>query len=177
MICSRCKKEKEIDQFNNWSRSKNGKQKSCRDCCKQVRLSRGYDEKRRARPDYKQYNDARNRKYVRSIKGRSNYLYIAAKKRAIEKNLPFNITVEFIQYFLLIGVCPKTGFEFDLNTKGRSIRNMFAPSVDRVDNDKGYTFDNVQVVCDMYNHGKGQHSDEDFIKFCHRVALMNPLKE
>lgn len=175
-ICRKCKIEKDISCFSTASRNIGGKTHSCKTCQAAYRKFRRYDELRREQDDYKEYNHKRNKAYIATPKGRAHYLIIAAKKRAIEKNLPFNLTVEYVQVVIFIGICQRTGIKFDLETKGRAIRNAYAPSIDRIDSSKGYTIDNTQIVCDMYNHGKGQHSDEEFIKFCHIVAAKNPMR-
>jgi len=41
---------------------------------------------------------------------------------------------------------------------------MFCPSLDRVDSSKGYTKDNVQLVCRIYNTAKGNGTKEDVMK-------------
>jgi hypothetical protein len=59
-------------------------------------------------------------------------------------------------------VCCKTGIAFRLAecSSPAHERNPFAPSPDRLDNSKGYTKDNVQWVCWMYNQLKGQAGEE-----------------
>ena len=43
--------------------------------------------------------------------------------------------------------------------------SMRSISIDRVDSGKGYTRDNVQLVCQALNHAKRHHSNEDMIDF------------
>ncbi len=47
-------------------------------------------------------------------------------------------------------------------------------SVDRIDNNKGYTLDNVRFVAWGINQALSDNDYEDFIKMCHRVADNNP---
>ena len=54
-------------------------------------------------------------------------------------------------------------------------RNPFAPSPVRIDNSKGYTKENVQWVCWMYNQMRGQATDSDVDKFL--AAIINFNKE
>ncbi len=172
--CTVCHITQDETYFSIAARNVGGKMHSCKNCNKRFRIERGYEQKRASRPEHAEYNARRFKKYAQSTRGRAIYLYNGAKKRALDKNLEFDLTVEYIEQFLIIGICFKTLFRFDLKPRGRSVRNAFAPSVDRIDNNRGYTMDNVQVVCDMYNHGKGQHTDEEFIRFCNRVAKVNP---
>jgi hypothetical protein len=58
--------------------------------------------------------------------------------------------------------CALTGaYMFHANL-GRSHYNAYAPSIDRIDSSRGYTPDNIQLVCLWANCGKGAGSDEDF---------------
>ena len=45
-------------------------------------------------------------------------------------------------------------------TNKLGLNRLFLPSVDRVDNNKGYTTDNVKIVSQGYNILKNIHSDE-----------------
>ena len=42
--------------------------------------------------------------------------------------------------------------------------------LDRIDSNSDYTRANVQMVCNLYNFGKGKHSEIDFIAMCCAVA-------
>jgi hypothetical protein len=72
-------------------------------------------------------------------------------------------------------MCEKTGSGFLLvddgngTSAGRS-RHPRSPSLDRIDRTKGYTADNVQVVCWQYNIAKGELDDANFVRFCRRVV-------
>lgn len=44
-------------------------------------------------------------------------------------------------------------------------------SLDRIDNTKGYTVDNIQWVDKNINRMKSDFGEEAFINFCHRVAM------
>ena len=106
--------------------------------------------------------------------GRARTLYNSAKRRAAKMGLEFNLTYERILSGIIIGKCERSGIDFNL-TALDTWRNPFAPSVDRKDNSGGYTNENIQIVSNLYNTGKGQHTDDEFIKFCHMVAERNPL--
>ena len=45
-------------------------------------------------------------------------------------------------------------------TNELGLNRLFLPSVDRIDNNKGYTIDNVKIVSQGYNILKNIHSDE-----------------
>lgn len=80
--------------------------------------------------------------------GRASALYQSCKARASRKKLAFSMSVESIRFALELGVCQATGIEFDLQSKGRG---PFSPSVDRINNDEGYTDSNIRIVIWAFN--------------------------
>lgn len=104
--------------------------------------------------------------YYSTLTGRANRMFNGAKRRAIEKNIEFTITLEFVKERLEKGICERTGIRFEFITS----HSLFAPSIDRIKNNLGYTKDNVQIVCCAYNMGKKNMSDEDFESFILKAA-------
>jgi hypothetical protein len=45
--------------------------------------------------------------------------------------------------------------------KALGINSLLLPSIDRIDNNKGYTMDNIRIVTNGYNNLKNIHSDAD----------------
>jgi len=187
-ICNHCKIDKSSEFFSVNRARKNGLQAACKDCQKEA-VNRSYEknkDKNKKRylekrdeikirqaayrsnniEKYKEINNARRRK----PKGRARTLFIAAKIRAANKGIEFNLTVEFIEAFILIGKCVRTGISFVLDPHDKYSNHPHAPSIDRKDPFKGYTFDNIQIVCNAYNTGKNQMTDEEFINFCKAVV-------
>ena len=78
-----------------------------------------------------------------------------AKKRAKLKNLEFNITFEdvYIPEF-----CPVLGIELFVSSGTRSPNS---PSLDRIDNSKGYTKDNIMVISLRANQIKNDASVDE----------------
>ena len=66
--------------------------------------------------------------------------------------------------------CAKTGVK--LVWKINADEN-FQGSIDRIDSDDTYAVSNIQLVSTRYNKRKMNDTDEDFIKFCKRVAETN----
>lgn len=52
--------------------------------------------------------------------------------------------------------CAVTGTEFDLVQIHKNHGRPFAPSVDRIDSSKGYTLDNIRLVCLAANYAMNQ---------------------
>ena len=60
------------------------------------------------------------------------------------------------------GRCAITGCEFRRSTKGNHHKSPFAPSLDRIDCRKGYTLDNVRLVCVAVNFAMGEWGEAVF---------------
>jgi hypothetical protein len=88
----------------------------------------------------------------------------AAQKRMQRRGMEFDIDREDIANRILAGRCEMTGLAFDLNVYKNGRRNPFAPSIERIDPSRGYTKDNVQVVCCIYNVAKSDWTVGDVIK-------------
>lgn len=68
------------------------------------------------------------------------------------------------------GVCAMTGLAFFDARSSEGRRKPYAPSIDRIDNSKGYTEDNVRVVLSIVNTAKGDYTDSEFFVMCRAVA-------
>lgn len=84
-----------------------------------------------------------------------------AKQRAKISGLEFNLSPEDIQ---IPRFCPILGVEL-ISHSGSSGGRGHSPSLDRIDNTKGYTKDNIQVISHLANQMKGSASTEQLIKF------------
>lgn len=70
------------------------------------------------------------------------------------------------------GTCPYTGWKLILpiNTAQWLERSPDRASVDRIDSNKGYTKDNIQIVSLIYQQAKSNWLDENVLNFCKSVA-------
>lgn len=82
--------------------------------------------------------------------------------RAMKKGWKFDLTNEWYWQRVNAGVCEKTGLPF-VNKKGK--KSPFQPSVDRINSSRGYTQDNCQVVCLIFNLAKNKFTEKDVYKF------------
>lgn len=86
------------------------------------------------------------------------YLWKAAKKRAKEKSLPFNIAVEDI---VIPDNCPVFGFPLEA---GSMLERWNSPSLDKIIPELGYVKDNIKVISFKANTLKRDGHIEDFEK-------------
>jgi hypothetical protein len=97
---------------------------------------------------------------------RSGSLLAHATTRAKKHDLPITITRAWILERLDAGTCEATGLPFDTRPNeegGGWVRRSFCPSLDRIDPAQGYTPENTQVVCWIYNAAKGTNGHEDVL--------------
>lgn len=71
--------------------------------------------------------------------------------------------------------CAVSGLPFDTDLPGHNLRNPFGPSIDRLDCAKGYTPDNIRIVCVIVNLALNSFGDEALLKMCRAVCEQNPL--
>lgn len=103
--------------------------------------------------------------------GRAGLLVWFAQKRAAANGMDFNLVKEGIAGRILNGVCEATGLPFDLEPgPDKHHANPWAPSLDRKDSRKGYTVDNVQVVCAAYNYAKSEWTDDVLLKLARAIV-------
>lgn len=88
------------------------------------------------------------------------------KKRAFEKGIEMTLTTEEIDY-LSEQNCHYCGGMNDRKWNG----------IDRIDNEKGYTIDNVYPACWICNLMKHEYTEENFIEHCMNISKNYPCDE
>jgi hypothetical protein len=101
-------------------------------------------------------------------------LLSSARKRAKDKQLEFDLDSEWLKPKLNLMKCEATGVDLMLEKRENVCHAPFRPSIDRIDNSRGYTKDNCRVVCVIFNKAKSDCLDEDVIKMA--VSLVKLLK-
>ena len=71
----------------------------------------------------------------------------------------YALDLEWFQTRLGAGVCEATGVPFDLT----ELKSPWSPEVDQIVADGGYSKENTQMVCRMYNMAKETNTHEDVL--------------
>lgn len=158
-ICSVCKIEKSILEFNKTSRKeqkptwvKSLYRYDCKEC--QVARQKRYA----AIPENKLRIRGVQKKYFKSVKGLAVLLYISSKSRAKEKQLDFDLDVDWFIKHITPMKCEATGMQLEMEIDITTHHTYNRPSIDRIDSFKGYTKDNCQIVSVIYNKAKSDGS-------------------
>jgi len=127
--CIKCGEIKSIKEFRQRKDSKNSRRSECKKCISQY-----------------------NKDYSTSLKGKASKIYSSQNQSSKRRghDLPKYTRNEFIEWILsnedylkLHSEWVKSGYE-----------QSMAPSVDRINDYEGYSFDNVQVITWGENHKK-----------------------
>ena len=116
--------------------------------------------------------------YRNTLKGRFVGLCSSAKTRALKKKLKYSITTDDLEelYFRQSGLCAISGLKMTTISGRRHRSNSFVMSLDRIDSEKGYTKDNIQLVCWQANRMKDCLSWDEF-KFWIKTISSQVLNE
>ena len=93
-----------------------------------------------------------------------------ARNRAKRRGQECTITEADVGALIAPGVCAITGLPFVLEWDGPSIKNPWAPSLDRIDVTRGYVPGNVRAVCWIVNHMRGDYPDAVLAKAARAIA-------
>lgn len=99
-----------------------------------------------------------------------NKLLALAKYRAKKKNLEFNLELEDIK---IPKLCPVLGIKLERNRGGKAACPS-SPSIDRIDNDRGYVKGNIKIISYKANTLKSSSSTKDLQKV---ISYMEDSRE
>lgn len=88
-----------------------------------------------------------------------------AKMRCKNSGREFSIGVDDI---IIPDICPILGIKISMNS-GKSGAYRNSPSLDRKDNSKGYTKDNIQVISQLANAMKCHATKEELLLFANWI--------
>jgi hypothetical protein len=174
--CSKCGHVLLIENFSKNPSTSDGLRSSCKKCEAQYRkeyLKNGGLEK------YRIYAKANSVKVITSS------LVSKAKARAKDKNLPFDIDLDYVRSMVgenaeLAFHCPVFGIPLDWsrirNNGNRALPN--SPSIDRIDPARGYIKENIWVISHRANTIKNDATHEELKLVTKAVgeAIVNSLE-
>jgi hypothetical protein len=148
--CTKCKLEKPIEDFHKKKNHKDGRRTRCIECEKEDRV---LAIKNDPKSEYR-------REWRRNIANREKYILRGAKGRAKVRNLEFNLEINDI---LIPEYCPILGVKLTVGVI--SHKDKFGPSLDRIDNTKGYIKGNIMIISKRANAMKNDASLEELKAF------------
>jgi hypothetical protein len=117
----------------------------------------------------KELASARTLQWVRE--NQEARLYQSCRNNSIKRNLEFSISQEDI---IIPEVCPILDVKLtNISGQGRVKTNA---SIDRMDNSKGYTKDNILVVSDLANRMKQNATTEELLAFAKGIINLYDRK-
>lgn len=179
--CTKCAEVKPIDAFHMRNDKKTvNRQAQCKLCINArmriysalphvVAKRAAYHLATRHNPEYKADNIRRGREFYASQIGRAKTLLKGIERRAIRHAELSDVDLSFILDALTLGVCQVTGIPFQFEPHATYGKNPYAPSVDRIDNSKGYTKENTRLVLWQVNLMHGEMTDAELIEMCKAV--------
>lgn len=156
-----------ITEFHKDKHAADGLKSMCKICSR--RKARKWRAKKSKDPEWrKKFND-NNTKY-RKNGGKVLQLFLAAQDRARKKGLDFNITKDDI---IIPKMCPILGIPIEAGNGRRcdvpkkdimlvGAKNS-SPSIDRIDNSKGYVKGNIRVISWRANYLKNNATLNELI--------------
>lgn len=196
--CNKCGETKELSQFGKDKSRNDGLTVSCKICTaiynkeirkkhneKRTEYNREYRLKNKEKYNEWERNYYRNnsdtlrgnaKKWRESESGTFRTLHIVAKARAKKKNIPYELDDKVLMVLSEMQghACALTGIKFDFSSNNQHRFRPFAPSIDRKENNKGYLWGNIQIVCVIVNKAKNEYSQELFDEMCKaRVRKIN----
>lgn len=174
--CTGCLEEKHLGEFYMKKSSVNGKYyptPKCKKCHNKLSVEfnnkhrrgnkkfRGYENTYRKKRllENEEYAD-RKRVLARAAnkRNRPTRMIQAAKERATKKSIEFSIKKEDI---IIPDVCPILGIPLIFGDKDNYEQS---PSLDRINNSRGYSKDNIQVISKKANSMKNSGTPEELLK-------------
>jgi len=119
---------------------------------------KSYNKRKTLDVDYLLVRRAKANAYSRANKNK--VMFFAARKRARDKNVPFDLVLSDI---VIPDLCPVFNKPFEYGTP-------FAASIDRINPSLGYTKDNIQIISYKANTMKNNASSKELKEFASWIS-------
>lgn len=158
-ICRKCQTKKPLDAFRKWKLAKSGYRNICKvcQCASEVEWRRKTNTSHLYARQWRNTNPAA-------------YAILRCRYTAKKKNLQFDLDQhhEAIESRLKRRVCEVTGYPLVLVGPAKhNEKRPDAASIDRIDSSKGYTFDNIRIVCLAVNLSLNAWGEAAFLPILH----------
>jgi hypothetical protein len=163
-VCSRCKKEKKIEDFYRSSTRKCGYESGCKDC------------RRAAAFNYERSEQGKLRRQRRrgTIQHSLRKAMEEARRRARKHNIPFSLKIEDLES-LVVSHCPITEEPLDWEKRyvvnGHFTKN--SPSLDRIIPELGYVPGNCAFLSHRGNTIKSNGTSEEHSRIVKYMAMQH----
>lgn len=103
-------------------------------------------------------------RYSEPWRARASVMLCSAKSRAKRKGIEFNLTVDHVMHMLETQgyLCSMTGLPLELTAESAE-KNAWIPSLDRINNNLGYTWDNTRLVAHIVNVALNTFGRQDLL--------------
>lgn len=99
--------------------------------------------------------------YHHDLQNRVRQLVASARTRAKNGGKPFDLDLNDIYARVSAGRCEATGMVLNLTDVGHA----FGPSLDQISPGAGYTQENTQIVCSIFNRMKADYGPDEVKSF------------
>ena len=187
--CGKCKQALPFEMFSKDRTKKDGMQYRCKPCqsrdsaafaarnpgyFKQKGLERyhkiGASQNQERYQRYKSEYLERAKSWRTQPSGRLYSVYAAARSRAKQRGLDFEISLEWVEslWDQQKGRCKVSGIQMttEQTDGGQRFYHPFNPSLDRIDASLGYTTSNTRLVSVIVNVALNRFGDETFKAMC-----------
>lgn len=165
-ICNRCKVSKDVSMYSKNKLEKDGLCNRCKECNMsyhwanrehKLKVQKEYREKNKVEINLKSMQHYRN-----NLEG---YIFRTAKTRARNTGKEFNLDKEDI---VIPKICPVLGIPI-VSQVGKHKNTINSPSLDRLDNTRGYVKGNVWIISKLANSMKNEATPEQLKAFANWV--------
>jgi hypothetical protein len=175
--CNKCTELKHRDEYGKSARP-TGKYVNCKPCA----MSEWSKNRMNNLPAYRKNEKAREKRHILKNIPRdwAQTMVDNARARAKTKNILFEMTRDDIEKKILtndraceVTKIPFVHYRYATENKevhhGQNKLNAFAPSLDRIIPEEGYTVENTRVVVNIYNNARGKAKDEHLLRLLQAV--------
>lgn len=174
-ICKGCNVKRPYEMFSKLKKSKDGYQVKCRKCFSIAHKKRYIPNPRVINTNKNPYSHSKEYRNEASLRFRrnniENYIFLSTRSRSKRKSIDFDLELSDI---IIPELCPY--LHMPLTRKVGEGKTSFNPSIDRIDNSKGYVKGNIQIISDLANTMKRNASIEQLICFAKNILKIHDNK-